>query len=309
MLAGRSSLLAWKQAAAAQMCSYGLETFGSSGDVPSWLESLQDQDWVDAALSPFVSTLILDETAEWTQRYAIDQSIRFLRTPRDERYPWRDVPPELLPILRRMGVGSRRPSCEEADFILPDEPEWRSHARHLQEGMQLLASLASGLLEELFTVSSAVVLVNANASFRGASGTSQRGLIFLSPESDWDEIVFAEELVHESTHCILDLISLCSPLFTADSAYQEKHRAPFRPDLRAWYGNFHAVVVCARCIGFYRTLMDRRSDQVTRSMERIADLRNRAGPVSAELLPAPMSDVANSIFQAWVVPEFRDWLC
>jgi len=308
VLARHFNLLPWKQAAAAEMCSYVLGELGDGGVVQAWLESLQDQEWVEAALSPFISTLVLDQTVEWPQRYAVDESVRLLRTPTEGRYPWGEVPLELVPILRRMGIGSRRLGCEEADFILPGHSEWQSYGTLLRGALLLLDAVAPRYLEELHTASSAVVLVNEMASFRGASGASQRGLIFLSPTPDWDEIVFAEELIHETTHCILDLISISSPLFTAASAYEEKYHAPFRPDLRAWYGNFHAVVVCARCITFYRMLMESRSDQSKRCADRVADLQSKAGPVSAELLSAPMSEVGRNIFESWVVSEFREWL-
>lgn len=290
------------------MHSYLLGTAEPTTEVTGWLDGLDDDVWVDAALSPFVASLILDEV-NWPQSFVINQSARLLRTVPDQRYPWSEVPQELLPILKRMGIGSRRESCEEANFIGAESPEWCDYSTSVKRAMRLIGEATPDYLQQLLTASSAVIFVNGSASFRGASGAPQRGLIFLSPTKDWDEVIFAEELVHETTHCMLDLISICTPLFTSSSAYEEKHRAPFRPDLRAWYGNFHAVVVCARCIGFYRMLRLRRGDLAQRADARIVELRSKAGPVSAELLQAPMSDIAKSIFQQWAVPEFRDWLC
>jgi hypothetical protein len=303
MLAGRAELTAWKRRAAAQMCGYVLDRFGRDGALPKWLSGLPDHDWIEACLSPFVASLVLDDSLEWSPDFAIEQSRLLLATSRSDRYPWNCPPTQLVPVLQGMGIGSRRTTCEGADIVRPSDTVWDDYSGKVRRSMELLDDVEPELLDELFTASSAVVLVDELASFRGASGIPQRGMIFLSPQADWDEVIFAEELVHETTHCMLDLMTICAPLFLNASAYAEVHRAPFRSDLRAWYGNFHAVTVCARCIGFYRRLAERRPGLQSRANERIFDLRERAAPVCVDLLRSPMDDTAKQVFDAWIAPE------
>jgi HEXXH motif-containing protein len=122
----------------------------------------------------------------------------------------------------------------------------------LERALLLIERVAPGFRAEMDHLIDCVVLVDEGASFRGASGLAFRGMIMLSPEPGWTVCTFAEELVHEMTHLLLDLISIREPLLKGDLAFEELYAAPFRPDKRPLYGNFHAVVVVSRLIHLFQ---------------------------------------------------------
>jgi len=287
----------WKQLAAAKMCGFALAKLSASSELVGWLNSVDDETWVDACLSPYVSSIVLDTNVEWTQSFAVNETRSLLRSTAEERFPLAQAPRELLPLLRGMGIGTRRSSCTAAEFITPDSQSWVPLREKLKEGLSLIEKIHPIMAADIYDVCACVFLVDEGASFRGASGAAQRGMVFLSPGDDWDAVTFAEELVHESTHCILDLISICTPLFSDKSAYIEEHAAPFRSDPRAQYGNFHAVVVAARCIEFYRCLISADSQYASAASARIAELSMRCRPVYDNLTRSAMTQISWKILE------------
>lgn len=90
--------------------------------------------------------------------------------------------------------------------------------------------------------------------------------------------MFVEELLHESTHCLLDILSLRNPLLRGDAAFAEEHDAPFRPDKRTLYGNFHALVVIARLVLLFDAFAAAGVGDSAHWTSRTADYVQRAVP-------------------------------
>jgi hypothetical protein len=200
-------------------------------------------------------------------------------------------------LLRGLGKGSRGASCETAAFLEPDSIEFAWARESIAAAMQLLVECAPGYAADLKSVVCCVALVNDKASFRGSSGTIHRGMVLLSPDDGWTPGVFAEELVHEATHNVLDLVSLRQPLVSGLDAFEEIYAAPFRPDKRHVYGNLQALVVVARLICLFasykgtgvwdeRDWDERAFDYATRSLEPLETVSAHPGlsPLSRHLV-------------------------
>lgn len=157
-------------------------------------------------------------------------------------------------ILRHQGQGSRRSSSQYARFLEADTEEFKSYNKRYQEALSVLNTITPGYAADLQQSVDCIAFVDNMASFRGASGLSYRGLVLLSPDPTWDVGIFAEELVHETTHSLLDIISIRQPLLTGVDAFKSTWDAPFRPDKRPLFGNFHALVVVSRLIHLFHGL-------------------------------------------------------
>jgi hypothetical protein len=224
----------------------------SSGVAAGYLDSvatLRRSDWVTALLHPAVFAFLANEPNEsaWPDlcheverdgEAEMHGTVRVLGNPGDA----------FAELLRRLGPGSRRSDCSSAAFLSADDGLFVSGCRSIAGAAELIRDLCPGYSVELNRVVHAVALCDQGTSFRGSSGVIHRGLVFLSPEPSWTIGVFAEELVHETTHNLLDLISLRVPLLDGEEAFEELYAAPFRPDPRHLYGNFHALVVVSRLI-------------------------------------------------------------
>jgi HEXXH motif-containing protein len=198
---------------------------------------------------------------------------------------WPQPTAQFLTVLRSQGRGTRRDSCVGARFIDPSTPRFSEYAFTLEQALLLIERVAPGFRGEINHLIDCVVLVDEGGSFRGASGLAFRGMIMLSPEPGWTICTFAEELVHEMTHSLLDIISIREPLLKGDHAFDELYAAPFRPDKRPLYGNFHAVVVVSRLIHLFQAFErhgivepgtiwnDKVQEYARRSVEPLATLR------------------------------------
>jgi HEXXH motif-containing protein len=168
------------------------------------------------------------------------------------------------------------------------------------EALGLLAECAPGFRADIDTFVQAIVLCD-DASFRGASGISKKGLVFFSPESAWSVVTWAEELVHEATHNILDAVGARIPLVEGDDAFREMHPGPFRPDPRHHYGNYHGLVVVARLIVLFDLLI-RKGYEVTTLEEKKADYIERSVESLKSLGVARLSALGRVVFEAIVTP-------
>ena len=112
-------------------------------------------------------------------------------------------------------------SCAAANFIDPSTAQFASCATAVESALGLIERIAPGFRAEIEKLVECVVLVDEGASFRGASGLAFRGMIMLSPEPDWTTCTFAEELVHEMTHLLMDLISIREPLLKGEQAFDD----------------------------------------------------------------------------------------
>jgi len=170
----------------------------------------------------------------------------------------------------------------------------------------MLEKLTPGYHEEIVQLVTWIGFVDDGASFRGASGVTQRGLVLLSPDESWTIETFAEELVHEATHCLLDAVSLWDPLLTGEEAFAELHAAPFRPDPRHLFGNFHAIVVVSRLICLFEAFEDARLPS-SRPWHRVAEqYRSSSQSAFNGVASYPgMSGVAQHLLQHLVEPVLR----
>ena len=120
-------------------------------------------------------------------------------------------------------------------------------------------------------------------------------MIFFSPDNQWAEITWAEEIIHETTHNILDVVSVREPLLLGEDSYLEKYDAPFRKDKRHLYGNFHALCVISRLIQFHTCLISS-GVNIKFSKEKIEEYRMKASePYKALLSDACFSELGKAL--------------
>ena len=212
---------------------------------------LSAEESVRTLLSPEVFAYLTSEnnTPGWAE-LCTGLTVRSSRL-RDQSLVWSQPSSQFKEMLKRQGKGSRRDSSSNANFIESSKPEFTRYASAIDRALLLLGKVTPGFREEINQLVDCIVLADEGASFRGASGLAFRGMIILSPESSWTDGIIAEELVHETTHQLLDLISLREPLLKGDRAFDVQWAAPFRPDKRPLFGNFHALVVISRLIHLF----------------------------------------------------------
>lgn len=224
-------------------------TDGEDRGLVQELAALALGDWERAMLSPQTFAFLADEPRRWLWSELADELDRDgLPQAAGRTVIYREPGRLFEQLLRMLGRGSRRDDCAEAAFLAPDHPQFGVYAERLCEATALVEDVAPGFAADMDATVHAVAFVDDNASFRGSSGVIHRGLILLSPTEDWTPAVFAEELVHETTHNLLDILALRHPLLTGTDVFDEKYAAPFRPDKRHVYGNFHALIVVSRLI-------------------------------------------------------------
>lgn len=228
--------------------------------IMDWLDSLDRVLWIEVLLSPEMFAFIGNQPTRWNWaelQSALDRRARWRSDERDEGVAVSlDPGSRFLQILRESGIGSRRQDCSAASFLDPAGAAYAHWSEMTRAANSLIRCVSPGYFADVVGAVDQVALVDEKASFRGSSGVVHRGMIFLSPEDDWGVGVLAEELIHEATHNLLDLVSLRRPLISGDDVYDEKYAAPFRPDKRHLYGNFHAVVVVSRLIHYFLALAE-----------------------------------------------------
>jgi hypothetical protein len=248
------------------------------------IDGLQEKEWVSMLLRPEFTAFLMGEPRPWTWRnlaLALDSRSHSTSSLSIIEHPTF----EMLEILKRLGKGSRRESCENASFLGSSSVEFEVYRAKIEQAIALIGVIAPGFAIEMKSVVDCIAIVDSQASFRGASGLTLRGMNMLSPDETWTTGVFAEELVHETTHTLLDLVSIRQPLLEGEDALTEQWSAPFRPDKRPLIGNFHALVVICRLVHLFGRFrrsdvsseldwIDRASDYITRSREVLQSLEN-----------------------------------
>lgn len=261
------------------------------------IDELQREEWVSMLLQPESTAFLLGEPGPWTW---LDLA-RALRQHRCNTVPANRIVEhpslEMVQILKRSGKGSRRESCENANFLRVDSSEFEEYRGNIEQAIALTKAIAPGFAIEMESLVNGIAIADSQASFRGASGLTLRGVIMLSPDATWTAGIFAEELVHETTHTLLDLISIREPLMVGDEALSERWTAPFRPDKRPLIGNFHALVVICRLVHLFGRLrrstvaseLDwkaRASEYISRAQEVLQTIERYSGlsPMARRLL-------------------------
>lgn len=273
----------------------------------SSIDSLDRSHWAATLLKPECSSFLLREPADWTWEELEDAL--------EERPCRLDGPPEvlaspsarMLQTLRRSGKGSRGPTCQNAAFLSPGSRQFEDATQKLQAAIGLIQAMTPGYGAELAALVDCILLVDEHASFRGASGLTMRGAVMLSPEREWTAGVFAEELVHETTHTLLDLVSLRQPLLGGDEALEEKWSAPFRPDKRPLFGNFHALVVVARVVHLFHAFEEAGYADGIDWRQRALDYTARAQEPLAAIEAYPsLSPLAEQLLDLLVRPTLKE---
>ncbi|MFN0188015.1 MAG: aKG-HExxH-type peptide beta-hydroxylase [Bacteroidia bacterium] len=203
-------------------------------------------------------------------------------------------PPIIIQNLRTFGIGSKGSDSSNANSIT-DIKTFFEYKSKILESIDYIKKHTPGFYRDFCTFITSIVLVDEHASFRGASSISNIGLIFFSPENQWSEITWAEEIIHETTHNILDVVSVREPLLLGEDSYLEKYDAPFRKDKRHLYGNFHALCVISRLIQFHTCLISS-GVNIKFSKEKIEEYRIKASePYKALLSDACFSGLGKAL--------------
>ncbi|MHB8217092.1 MAG: aKG-HExxH-type peptide beta-hydroxylase [Candidatus Sulfotelmatobacter sp.] len=275
--------------------------------------ALEPISWQSVLLHPAVFAFLAEEPERWRWQQLLDEVAHdgaAISICDGRPSVWTSPSPRFERLLRLLGRGSRGRDCAKASFVPPTSPAFERYVARTRAAIELMASLTPGFVTDLRTTVHAVAFVDDKASFRGSSGAIQRGLVLLSPDDSWDVCVFAEELLHEATHNLLDLMSLREPLLAGTGAFEERYSSPFRPDPRHLYGNFHALVVVARLLWLFRALEQRGIGEATRWRERRIDYATRASDsLGAVRQYGGLSANARVLLDRLVVPtlsRFRD---
>jgi hypothetical protein len=266
--------LAWR-ADMASSCSALLKQALTEGSLNKETNTFDDGDidtWIDGYTHPFTLAYLCEVNSEDFKRElapsildrtvgaigTFDNScddiagtpIRLLRSE-----PSSDV---VLRALRIKGKGSRRADCLSATLLLEDDPDFGFYAGQLQRGLEIVRRECPGHYQDIVNFVRYIVLTR-NASFRGSSSTYHYGMVYFCPERSWTEIDWAEELIHEASHQVLECVAFEDKLFDNDElALTPMFEAPIRKDLRPAFGVFHALFVVARIKQFYSALFESR---------------------------------------------------
>lgn len=218
-----------------------------------------------------------------------------------------DAPaPEFAQLLQNLGSGSRRSSCDGARYLRSSDFSFSTYVAAIEDAVRFLVAERQGFADELRQTVQWIGLVDGAASFRGASGVIQRGLLLFSPDATWTWETFAEELVHEVTHTVLDLVSLREPLLTGERAFVAEHTAPFRPDPRPLFGNFHAVVVVARLACLFEALGAADQSAAEGWRRRAVDyVASAEQPLTTVMAYDGLSDLARTLLFDYTIPVFE----
>lgn len=210
-----------------------------------------------------------------------------------------------LEFLRRMrlaGPGSLGDSCSDASFLDPCGVLFADARAKIGEAMTALAELAPGYRADVEQFVSALGLADDRASFRGSSALGRFGLVWFSPRATWPYQIWAEELVHEATHYIIDCIGAGQPLLLGDDLTRPRFPSPLRSDLRPAQGVFHALVVTGRILKLIELLRSGGRDySVSREREDILRA-SLARCVKVFTDSVQMSVMGSLIFRSNVTP-------
>ena len=244
------------------------------------LDDLELDEWVDVYTHPLILALLCEINAEDFNKEiilgvlsdtieAIDTfdnccvPIPNTRMQLVSSHPNTEV---ILKAVKIKGKGSRRDDCLDADLLLCDDDEFLNYQQKIVSALALIKKYSVGFYNDVTSFIRYITLVK-NASFRGSSSTYHYGMVYFCPEPSWSELDWAEELIHEASHQLLECIVFNNKLFDNDElAAEPQFRAPIRQDLRPAYGVYHALFVVARIKQFYSILeeqgqIDRRSKQ------------------------------------------------
>jgi hypothetical protein len=165
---------------------------------------------------------------------------------------WTSPSQEFRRRMKGAGPGSLAESSNAAEFLTPNSEVFGDAIGKLSFALAELPKVAPGFFADVDNFLVALGLADDRASFRGSSALGRWGLVWFSPRLTWPPGIWAEELVHEATHGIIDAIASRQPVLLGSDIHEPKHRSPLRTDPRPLVGVFQALIVTARVL----TLLD-----------------------------------------------------
>lgn len=274
---------------------------------------LDEEGWLMFFLSPFTSFWLFEYThknsingVEWLSLQIQAENFERIFVNKDITI-FKKLPDKFHDDLRSFGIGSKKDNCLEAKFLNINCQLFNLSVNNIIGAFELIQKYTPGFYIDSLNFINSISLVDNNASFRGASGAKRRGLIYFSPDESWDEYKWAEEIIHETTHCLLDIISARKVLLNNPDAFIEKYQAPFRRDKRPLHGNFHALTVISRCVIFFQNVRDSNKSLELTMNNKIIDFLDK-GKIPYEQLKkdAIFSNLGEVIFNSIINPVFMN---
>lgn len=130
-----------------------------------------------------------------------------------------------------------------------------SYREQVNSSLSLLRSVNKYFYEEYRNIITEIVLVQGNELI-SSSHPFIIGTIFLCPKASWSHSKFAELIVHETSHQVLDLLTSIDPLIENSDALGA---SPLRNDKRPLIAILHAIFVLRRLMHFYECLSSHQS--------------------------------------------------
>lgn len=274
-------------------------------------DTFNEDDWLAFFLSPFTNFWFFEnfnkdtlQGKEWEMlsiqadnfdRICVNKNISIFNV----------LPTFLLDDLRAVGIGSKRDNCLDANFLDCNSKLFQRSVKNILLALEIINKYTPGFYTDSLNFINSIALVDNNASFRGASSAKRRGLVYFSPDDTWDEYKWAEEIIHETTHCLLDVVSARTPLLKNVDAFEEKYLAPFRNDKRHLHGNYHALCVISRCIVFFEKLKLGDTNMELSMRAKIFDFYERGKtPYLQMKSDAEFTDLGEVIFSSIIDPIF-----
>lgn len=146
---------------------------------------------------------------------------------------------------------AERPGASPA---LPPQGAFAAAAARLREARAIIAAVDPAIDREITGLASRIYVAVPNPQsprpFAGVTSFMVWGATLVNCTAHQTVPLMAEFLVHEITHALLFGLAVADPLVlnSADEAYA----SPLRKDPRPMDGVFHATIVCARLVEFYR---------------------------------------------------------
>lgn len=125
-----------------------------------------------------------------------------------------------------------------------------SYRSQVNNALSLLRSVNKDFYAEYKNIITEIVLTEGNELI-SSSHPFIIGTIFLCPKPSWTTSMFAELIVHETSHQVLDLLTSIDPLIENSDALGA---SPLRNDKRPLISILHAIFVLRRLMHFYQCL-------------------------------------------------------
>lgn len=146
--------------------------------------------------------------------------------------------------------GARGPNGEVPSMLALPDNKFQIVAESVRSALALIASLDSGLGDELLSYAAQVKLFGGTV-VRGMTSVRTFGCIYIrlpdgDPSPEETVLYFVDHLVHEVSHLHLHTLMNIDQLVTNPD--NQRFAAPIRRDRRPLYGIYHATFVLSRIV-------------------------------------------------------------